>query len=566
MTTRKLLLAALVGLTPIALSGQGKGLDPADLLKPLADSWPTYNGDYSGRRYSALAHINRTTVKNLTLAWVMTLNDGPGNPFFGGGGRGGRGRGGGGAPTIVGGEGTGEFSAAGGTAVKASALMVDGTIYLAAPDNAWGIDARDGRELWHYYWKTRGGTHIANRGLGLWNGYLFMETPDDYLVSLEAKTGKERWHKVIAPFEHQYFSTTAPVIVGNHVLVGTGNDLDAPGFLQSFDPETGDLQWKLYTVPMEPGDPGLDTWINLEAARHGGAQPWLPGAYDPETHLYMLGTGNPTPAYTVGRGEGNNLFTCTLIAVNVDTGKMKWYYQTSPHDAHDWDSAQTPILLDAKVNGRMRKLVSTAARNGYFFTLDRVTGEHIVTVKYGQFANWVKGLDKVGAPMRNAEKDASIGGSLVSPTAGGTVNWQPPAYSPDTGLFYVTEHNGFAVFYLTDLDPRGSMGLGGHEEVNVGSGGSFLTAIDPTTGKIAWRHKYPGAGGGGGGGLLTTAGGLVFGGDAGGNIVAFDAANGTALWHSRIGQVTNAPQTYMLDGHQYLLVAAGDTLYAFTLY
>ena len=165
---------------------------------------------------------------------------------------------------------------------------------------------------------------------------------------------------------------------------------------------------------MEPGDPGLDTWINLEAARHGGAQPWLPGAYDPETHLYMFGTGNPTPAYTVGRGEGNNLFTCTLIAVNVDTGKMQWYYQTSPHDAHDWDSAQTPILLDAKVNGRTRKLVSTAARNGYFFTLDRATGQYVASGKYSPAANFATGLDEQGRPKLNPEKVATIGGAIVS--------------------------------------------------------------------------------------------------------------------------------------------------------
>ena len=176
----------------------------------------------------------------------------------------------------------------------------------------------------------------------MWNNYLYMETPDNYLVSLDARTGKERWHKVIADFNLQYFSTTAPIVVGNHVLVGTGNDIDSPGFLQSFDPETGELQWKFYTVPMKPGDPGLETWASLDAARHGGAQPWMPGAYDPETKLYIIGTGNPTPAYTTGRGDGDNLFTCSLVAVNVDTGKMAWYFQTSPHDMHDWDSAQTP--------------------------------------------------------------------------------------------------------------------------------------------------------------------------------------------------------------------------------
>ena len=534
------------------------------LLKPLADAWPTYSGDYSGKRYSALKQINQSTVKNLTLAWVTRLTDGPGEQGGFGFGRGGRG----GAPVITGGEGAGAFVGGGNANIKASALMVDGRIYISTPDNAWALDAYDGREMWHFYWKTRGGTHIGNRGLGMWNDYLFMETPDNYLVSLEAKTGKERWHKEIADFNQQYFSTTAPVVIGNHVIAGTGNDLDAPGFLQSFDPETGELQWKLYTVPMNPGDPGLDTWVNLQAASHGGAQPWLPGSYDPETKLYIFGTGNPTPAYTVGRGEGDNLFTCSLIAVNVETGKMAWYFQTSPHDRHDWDSAQTPILFDAPINGRMRKLVSTAARNGYFFTLDRVTGEHILTSKYGLATNWVKSVAPNGSLRRDPVKDPSIGGALVSPTAGGTINWEPPAYSPDTGLFYVSERNGYSIFYLTDPDPRGSMGLGGKEEVFVGSAGNFLTAIDPKTGRIAWRRPYPSLGGmgGGGGGILTTAGGLVFTGDAGGNIVGYDAKTGKPLWHAHIGNVTNAPQTYALDGKQYLLVAAGDSLYAFTLY
>jgi alcohol dehydrogenase (cytochrome c) len=392
-----------------------------------------------------------------------------------------------------------------------------------------------------------------------------METPDNYLVSLEAKTGKERWHKVIADFSQQYFSTMAPIVVGNHVIVGTGNDIDSPGFLQSFDPETGELQWKFYTVPMNPGDPGLETWPSLDAARHGGAQAWLPGAYDAATKLYIFGTGNPTPAYTVGRGEGDNLFTGSLIAVNVDTGKMAWYYQTAPHDMHDWDSAQTPVIFDGLFKGRMRKLVATAARNGYFFVLDRVTGEHLLTTKYGSATNWVKNLDEKGRPMRDPSKDASIGGALVSPSAGGTINWEPPAFSPDTGLFYVGEDNEYSVFYLTDTDPRGSMGLGGHQESNVGSGGTFLTALDYKTGKAAWRHKYPS--GGGTGGVLATAGKLVFTGDGGGgNIVAHNALTGTPLWHSHIGYVTNPPQTYMLDGRQYLLVAANDALFAFVLY
>lgn len=551
------LLITACSFVPGVLFAQGSGVTPEDLLKPLKDSWPTYNGDYSGRRYSALKQVDRSNVQHLSLAWMSRVSAGNGTNAGAGGRR---------APSVnitTGGEGPGDIAISGGS-IKASMLQVDGTLYFTMPDNAWAMDARDGRELWHYVWKTKGGTHIGNRGLGMWNNYLFMETPDDYLVSLDARTGKERWHKPLADLDQGYFSTPAPIVAGNHVLVGTGNDIDSPGFLQSFDPETGELQWKFYTVPMKKGDPGLDTWKSLDAARHGGGQTWIPGAYDPETKLYMFGTGNPTPAYTNGtRGEGDNLFTCTLIALNVDTGKMAWYYQTSPHDTHDYDSAQTPVLVDGMFNGKMRKLALTASRNGYFFTLDRVTGEHLVTSKYGMTTNWAKGLNKFGGPKRDPAKDATVPGSLVSPNSDGTVNWQPPAYSPDTGLFYVAENNSFSIVYLTDLDPRGSMGLGGKEEAEVGEVGSYLAAIDYKTGKTVWRHPYYGEGGGGG--LLTTAGMLIFAGDGGGNLVAHDAATGKPLWSTRIGRVTNAPQTYTLDGKQYVTAATGDTVWAFVL-
>jgi alcohol dehydrogenase (cytochrome c) len=557
MTLKEPILFALVLAAPAILPGQDKGLSPAEILKPLQDSWPTYSGDYSGKRYSALTQVNQSNVMHLTLAWMTRVTPGSEPP------RGRFGRGGGGN-IIVGGEGTGDINVGGGT-IKASAIEVNGILYFTMPDNAWAVDARDGTELWHYFWKTKGGTHIGNRGVGMWNSYLFMETPDDYLVSLDAKTGKERWHKPIADLAQGYFSTPAPVIVGNHVLVGTGNDLDAPGILQSFDPETGDVQWKFYTVPMQRGDAGLDTWASLDAARHGGGQAWVPGVYDPETKLYIFSTGNPTPAFTTGtRGEGDNLFACALIAVNVDTGKMAWYYQTSPHDMHDYDSAQTPVLVDAMFDGKMRKLVLTAARNGYWFTLDRTTGEHLVTTKYGLRTNWSNQLNKFGGPRPDPEKNATVAGSLVSPTSDGTTNWEPPSYSPDTRLFYVAEQDEYSLFYLTDLDPRGSMGLGGKEEVQVGSGGSFLTAIDYRTGEVVWRRPYYGQGGGGG--LLTTAGKLLFAGDGGGNLVAHDVATGKPLWNTHIGQVTNPPQTYMLDGHQYLIAAAGDTLWSFVLY
>jgi alcohol dehydrogenase (cytochrome c) len=550
MTFKKLGVIFCLTVAPALLAGQENGgLDPAAIAKPLSDMWPTFSGDYSGKRYSSLKLINQTNVKNLTLAWMSRVAPGP---------RGGV------PPTIIGGVGTGEFT--GGT-IKGAILQVDGVLYVSAPDNVWALDARDGREIWHYFWKTRGATHIGNRGVGMWRNYLYFVTPDDYLVSLDARTGQERWHVEFADFDLQYFSTIAPIVVGDHVIVGTGNDLDGPGFLQSHDPETGKVQWTFYTVPMKAGDPGIETWPNLDAARYGGGHPWIPGSYDPETKLYIFGTGNPTPAYTgIGR-PGDNLFTCSLIAVNVDTGKMAWYYQTSPHDTHDWDSAQTPILIDGTINGKPRKLVSTAARNGYFFTLDRVTGEHIVTSKYGSTTNWANDLNAKGAPEGDPAKEATIPGSLVSPVEGGTTNWQPPAYSPDTGLFYTGEHNGFNLLYLSDPDPRGSMGLGGKIRVEVGAPSRFLTAIDYKTGKVVWRRPYTNTGGGGGGtGLLTTAGGLLFGGDGGSNLVAYDARTGKPLWHTRIGTISNAPETYMLDGHQYVLVATADTVWAFTLY
>jgi alcohol dehydrogenase (cytochrome c) len=526
-----------------------RNLDPAQILRPLADSWPTYSGDYSGKRYSALSQVNQNNVKNLTLAWVGRLPGGANTA---------------GIPTTVGGEAAGEFA---GVTIKGSILQVNGILYVSSPDNAWAVDARDGRIIWHYFWKTKGGTHIGNRGLGMWRDRLFMETPDNYLVSLDAKTGKELWHVEISDFDLQYFSTMAPIVVVDHVLVGTGNDLDEPGFLQSFDPETGKRQWIWYSVPMKEGDPGLETWKDLDAARHGGGQIWVPGVYDPETHLYITGTGNPSPAYTsVSRGEGANLYTCAIVAIHVDTGKMAWYYQTSPHDTHDWDTAQTPILVDGEFNGRMRKLVLHASRNGYYFTLDRTTGERLVSTRYSETANWAKGINKEGQPIRNVEKDFHIGGSLVSPNNTGVTNWPPPSFSPDTGLFYVPRYDSYAMYYLTETDPRGAMGLGGKEEVTVASLGTHLVAIDYKTGKTAWSHQYPSPAGASISGILTTAGRLLFAGDNAGNLIAFDPANGRILWHSRIGQVSNAPQTYMLDGHQYILAAAGDTLFAFTLY
>ena len=246
---------------------------------------------------------------------------------------------------------------------------------------------------------------------------------------------------------------------------------------------------------------------------------------------------------------------------------MAWYYQLNPHDTHDWDSSETPILVDGDFKGKPRKMALHADRNGYFYVVDRLTGEHLLTSKFSDTVNWVKNINAKGQTIRDPEKDSNVGGALVSPNNYGSTNWPPAAYSPETGLFYVPQSDTYAMYYLTETDPRGAMGLGGKDEQMVASMGSYLTAIDYKTGKIAWRHRYPGVGGGfgGGNGVLTTAGGLVFAGDLGGSLVAYDAANGKILWHARVGGVSNAPETYTLDGKQYILVAAGDQLYSFYL-
>jgi len=537
------------------------------LSAPLEDSWSTYSGDYSGRRFSALTQINTSNVKNMTLAWTARLSGGPDT---------GSNRGPldpPGPPTIVGGEATqavvtgGIFSSAAPISVRGSILEVDGVLYTSAPDNAWAVDARTGAVIWHYYWKAKGGTHTANKGLGIYGNWLFMETADDYLVSLDARTGQERWHKETASFAEQFFSETAPVIIGQHVLVGAGNDSDEAGALRSYDPQSGGLQWTTHTVPMKEGDPALGSWPDLEAARHGGGNLWVSGSYDPETHRYFVGTGNPAPAYVPQGRDGDNLYTCSLVAIDVDTGKMAWYYQSSPHDTHDWDSAQTPILVDGEWNGKPRKLVLQATRNGHFFVLDRVTGEHLLTSRFAKWGKWVKELNQNGQPLRNPAKDASVAGTFVSPD--GWTNWPPSAFSPQTGLFYLRDLESYGLMYYTEKDPRGATGLGGIARGGQVSLGSVLEAIDYKTGKPVWEHSFgpgPGLQGAMGTGMLTTAGGILFTADAGENFVAFDARNGKPLWHSRLHGVTNAAETYALDDHQYVLVAAGDMLYAFYLY
>ncbi len=544
MTLRVSFLAALMAALCCDVNGQG-ALDPKLLARSPVDAWPTYHGDYSGRHYSQLRQINKNNVKALSLAWVYRANTAEAGAIIGGEAAPGK-------PPIW-------LTFIGPQAIKSIPLMVNGVLYFSMPDHAWAVDARTGQEIWHYLWKTQGGVHIGNRGFGMYNNWLFFETPDCYLVSLDAATGKERWHKKIADVKQEYFCTPAPIVIREHVIVGMGGDsLDVPGWLESRDPETGDIQWKWYTTP-RPGQPGSKSWPDAYSMEHGGGMPWQPPTYDPELNLLYVPTGNPNPVMAAQSRKGDNLWTASIVALNPDNGKLVWSFQASPHDTHDWDAAQVAVLIDGIIDGQPRKLIAQANRNGFYFLLDRINGKNLVSKPFAESMNWFQGVDAKGSPVPNPDKDPKVDGTLVSPTSTGITNWPAPSFSPDTNLFYVGTQQTFSIYYLTDTTAR-PQGYGATER-RLMTVGNYLRALDYKTGELRW--KVPTSIGPQG--LLTTAGGLLFGTDGVGNFIAFDAESGKPLWHAGVGTATNAPVSYMLDGKQYVVVGAGDSLYAFYL-
>lgn len=521
-----LAFALVLALVPPAVPADG--LDPAKLQQPPVDSWPTYNGDYSGRRFSPLTKINDSNINSLSLAWLFRISGGE-DPFAG--------------------------------VIKATPLVVNGIMYFTVPDRVWAIDARTGRQLWNYTWQSKGGIHLGNRGVGIYGNWLYFETPDCNLVSLNLKDGKKRWSKPICDLDEMYYASVAPVVIKNHVITGvSGDDLDMPGYLESHDPETGELQWRWSVVP-KPGEPGSETWPNAEAMAHGGGMTWVPCTYDPELNMIFVGTGNPQPVIAGKGRKGSNLFTESIVGLNLDTGKLVWHFQPSPHDTHDWDAVQTPVLIDGEIDGQPRKLVAQASRNGWFFVLDRKTGKNYTSSEFVK-TNWAKGVDSAGQPIPNPAKEAQTDGALVSPNQGGAANWPPPSFSPQTGLFYINATHAYSIYYIFDDDEKPE-GWGGNDQ--GGWGESMLQAIDYKTGKIKWSHKWETEGVRGG--VLSTAGNLVFAGDPDNNLVALNAATGQPLWHANLGNsVSNGPMTYELDGVQYLVAAAGDTLFAFVMH
>jgi len=500
----------------LTLSGPAtaQGLDPTALLNPPADSWPTYHGDYSGRRHSRLTQITPANVHQMTLAWAFQ---------------------------------TGQTQQ-----IKATPILVDGIIYITTPDNLWAIDARFGRQIWRYSYPANDGFHIGHRGVAAYKDFVYLTTPDAHLVALDARDGKIRWDVVIADARRGYWSTNAPLIIRNHLIVGVSGDFDnLPGILRSFDPETGKAQWTFYSTP-PPGTP------DSESGGATGGQMWMTGTYDPELNLLYVGTGNPTPVLNGPVRPGDNRWTCSIVALNPDTGALVWGFQVSPHDTHDWDAAEVPVLVDRDFGGTPRKLLLQASRNGYYFVLDRTNGKNLLTAPFAA-ANWAKEIDRDGRPVPDPAKEPARDGRLVAPDEAGGTNYRSPSFDPATGVLVVSAHDGYGLYFFKP--EHGAYGWAGASPAVYGRG--VLRAIDYQTGKIRWSHDLHG--GAGSAGVLTTASGLTFTGDSAGSALALRTSDGTTLWHSGIGRVGNSPVTYELDGRQYVLLGGGSALYAWAL-
>jgi len=499
------------GLLTIAGTLFGQELDPALQADPPADSWPGYHGDYSGRRHTELKQITPENVRQLTLAWAFQ---------------------------------TGQNNA-----IKCSPLLVNGILYITVPDNVWAIDARSGHMIWHNTYPPNKGFHIGSRGVSMWKNYLYFMTPDSHLLCLNAKDGTVKWNIAVADAQKGYWTTMSPLIIRNHVIVGVSGDFDnLTGFLRSVDPETGKTQWKWDSTP-PAGTPNATT----------GGMTWMTGTYDPALNLIYWGTGNPTPVLSGKSRPGDDLYTCSIVALDPDTGKLRWSFQPSPHDTHDWDAVEIPVLVDADFHGQPRKMLMQTSRNGYFFVLDRVTGENMLTTTFGP-VNWSLGVDKQGRPIPNPAKEPAKDGRLIAPDEGGMTNYRSPSFDPKTGLFIVDAHPSYGIYFTKAED--GEFGWAGADYGVWGK--AVLEAIDYQTGKIKWSHEL--GPNGSGAGVLTTGSGLIFTGDSLGNVMALRTEDGKTLWHAGEGAgMQSSPISYELDGRQYVVTSAGGILFSWAL-
>jgi acido-empty-quinoprotein group A len=515
------LVCALTMTAPL----RAQGLDLSKLLQPPTGTWPMYNGDYSGRRFSTLAQINQSNVKSLTLAWAFQTHAQAG--------------------------------------ISATPLEVNGILYFTLPNDVFAVDARTGRQIWHINRPAPGGLPGAgHRGVAMYKDYLYYATPDAKLLCLDARNGKTVWEIQMADPALKAFGSAVPLVVGDHLILGISGDIaDLPGYVESLDPMTGKLQWKWDAMP-KPDDPAWATWPHdTDVVTRGGGMTWLTGTYDPELNLVYWGTGNPHPVEAGDARPGANLYTCSIVALNADTGKLAWYFQISPHDTHDWDAIQTPILFDGTFNGKPRKMLAQASRNGVFAVLDRSNGQSLLTTPYIDI-NWMNGTDERGQPVPKKETEPKLDGALAKPGAAGGSNWSPPSFDPQTGLFYASAKESIGIYYVT-MPGKIAEGWGGRDFILNSK--SMLEAIDYHTGKVKWsldtsgaRYGWPG--------ILTTAGHLLFTLDDSGRLLALDPATGKGLWHTYTGgSSTSAPITYELDGRQYILTPADSVIYSWAL-
>jgi alcohol dehydrogenase (cytochrome c) len=504
-----------------------------DLLRGLnrPSSWLTYSGDYTGQRHSPLTQITPENVRRLSAQWTFQSETlAPGRGF------------------------------------EATPILIDGVLYLTGSNNfAWAIDARTGRSIWRYRRElpsdlTSGSSYPVNRGFAVLGDRLFMVTLDAHLLSLNAKTGMVVWDVAMEDYRRGYAATLAPLIVKDKVIVGiSGGEYATRGFIAAFDPQTGKQIWKFNTIP-SPGEPGSETWPSADATQRGGGAAWVTGSYDPELNLIYWGTGNPNPDFNGDERPGDNLYTSSLLALDPDTGKLKWHYQFTPHDTHDWDGNQIPVLAELPIAGQPRKVVMVASRNGFFYTLDRTNGKVLVAKPFTE-TKWAR---EIGADGRPVVLNVDGSKECIPDVHGGT-NFMPPSYDPALRLFFVTARETCAVYYPAKQETQtGRASMGGRSQRLPQNTFGALRAIDPVTAQMRWEFRYPTPTLAG---VMSTASGLVFAGNNEGDFMAFDARSGKQLWRYPMGASIwgAAAMTYMLDGRQYVIIPSGSVLIAFAL-
>jgi len=508
-------------------------VEAADLLtRPVGENWPSYNGDYTGQRFSSLRQINRENVARMRAAWVFH----PGNS----------------------------------QRLEATPVVVRGVMYVTSANDVFALDAGTGRSLWHYSRPVSTGllddaAAHKSRGVAVWEHFVYSETDDAHLLCLDARSGNLLWDVQYADKVKQYGATSAPLIVKDEVIVGTsGGDSGVRGFLAAYDARKGTLRWRLWTIP-GPGEFGSESWPG-DLYLHGGATTWMPGTYDPELDTLYWTTSNAAPDFVGEVRPGDDLYTACVLAIDATTGKLKWYFQFTPHDVYDYDANETPVLVDREENGTLRHLLLQADRNGFFYVLDRTNGKFLRATPFVEKLNWATGIDASGRPILS-DRLPTKEGTRICPGIVGATNWFSPSFNPDTGLFYVMAGENCDIYYAKSTPfTQGETFYGtGTKRPPDEHSKKILLALSPADGKKVWQ--YPQAGRGNSwGGTLSTAGGLVIFADDAESLEAVDARTGQPLWHFNTGQSFIAsPMTYAVDGVQYVAICAGSDVFSFAL-